>query len=90
MQAFENTSTNVAAAQMRNALTNLAETVEDPDQKKVRFRLVLHGISDHALTCLRPSCLKLRWTTSSLCSDVISTTRPRETPCMFCPLVHLP
>lgn len=35
-QAFENTSTNVAAAQMRNALTNLAETVEDPKQKKVR------------------------------------------------------
>ncbi len=35
LQAFENTSTNVAAAQMRNALTNLAETVEDPKQKKV-------------------------------------------------------
>lgn len=34
-QAFENTSTNVAAAQMRNALTNLAETVEDPNDKKV-------------------------------------------------------
>lgn len=34
-QAFENTSTNVAAAQMRNSLTNLAETVEDPEQKKV-------------------------------------------------------
>ncbi len=34
-QAFENTSTNVAAAQMRNALTNLAESVEDPKQKKV-------------------------------------------------------
>lgn len=34
-QAFENTSTNVAAAQMRNALTNLAETVEDPKEKKV-------------------------------------------------------
>ncbi|OAA73236.1 UTP-glucose-1-phosphate uridylyltransferase [Cordyceps fumosorosea ARSEF 2679] len=33
--AFENTSTNVAAAQMRNALTNLAETVEDPKQKKL-------------------------------------------------------
>ena len=32
--AFENASTNVAAAQMRNALTNLAETVEDPSQKK--------------------------------------------------------
>jgi UTP--glucose-1-phosphate uridylyltransferase len=35
VQAFENTSTNVAAAQMRNALTNLAETVEDPNDKKV-------------------------------------------------------
>lgn len=34
-KAFENTSTNVAAAQMRNALTNLAETVKDPEQKKV-------------------------------------------------------
>lgn len=38
-QAFENTSTNVAAAQMRNALTSLAESVdvEDPAQKKVRY-----------------------------------------------------
>jgi len=35
-QAFENTSTSVAAAQMRNALTNLAETVEDTEQKKVQ------------------------------------------------------
>lgn len=34
-KAFENTSTNVAAAQMRNALTELAETVKDPEQKKV-------------------------------------------------------
>ncbi|KAK5990680.1 UTP--glucose-1-phosphate uridylyltransferase [Cladobotryum mycophilum] len=34
-QAFENTSTNVAAAQMRNALTNLAESVDDPKQKKL-------------------------------------------------------
>jgi hypothetical protein len=34
-QAFENTSTNVAAAQMRNSLTNLAESVTDPEQKKV-------------------------------------------------------
>ncbi|KAL1842277.1 hypothetical protein VTJ49DRAFT_5662 [Mycothermus thermophilus] len=32
--AFENTSTNIAAAQMRNALTNLAETCKDPEQKK--------------------------------------------------------
>jgi UTP--glucose-1-phosphate uridylyltransferase len=32
--AFENASTNVAAAQMRNALTNLAETVTDPAEKK--------------------------------------------------------
>lgn len=33
--AFENTSTNIAAAQMRNALTQLAETVNDPNQKKL-------------------------------------------------------
>ena len=33
-QAFENTSTNVAASQMRNALNQLAETVDDPAQKK--------------------------------------------------------
>lgn len=35
-QAFENTSTNIAAAQMRNRLTQLAETVKDPEQKKAR------------------------------------------------------
>ncbi len=35
MQAFENTSTSVAASQMRNALNNLADTVEDPEQKKL-------------------------------------------------------
>lgn len=34
-QAFENTSTNIAAAQMRNALTGLSETVKDPEEKKV-------------------------------------------------------
>lgn len=33
-QAFENASTNIAAAQMRNALTELAETVKNPDEKK--------------------------------------------------------
>ncbi|CCC06422.1 hypothetical protein SMACR_04810 [Sordaria macrospora] len=33
--AFENTSTNIAAAQMRNHLTDLAETVKDPSQKKL-------------------------------------------------------
>ena len=33
-QAFENTSTNIAAAQMRNELTKLAETVKDPKQKQ--------------------------------------------------------
>jgi acetate kinase len=37
-QAFENTSTNIAAAQMRNALTNLAETCKDPEQKKASRR----------------------------------------------------
>jgi UTP--glucose-1-phosphate uridylyltransferase len=35
IQAFENTSTNIAAAQMRNALTSLSETVKDPNEKKV-------------------------------------------------------
>ena len=33
-QAFENTSTNIAASQMRNALNQLAETVDDPAEKK--------------------------------------------------------
>ncbi|KAA6415940.1 MAG: UTP-glucose-1-phosphate uridylyltransferase [Lasallia pustulata] len=32
--AFENTSTSVAASQMRNALNNLADTVADPEEKK--------------------------------------------------------
>lgn len=36
-KAFENTSTSVAASQMRNALNNLADTVADPEEKKVRF-----------------------------------------------------
>lgn len=35
-QAFDNTSTSVAASQMRNALNRLADTVEDADEKKVR------------------------------------------------------
>ena len=34
-KAFENTSTSVAASQMRNALNNLADTVSDPEQKKL-------------------------------------------------------
>ena len=34
-KAFENTSTSVAASQMRNALNNLADTVSDPNMKKV-------------------------------------------------------
>jgi hypothetical protein len=36
-KAFENTSTSVAASQMRNALNNLADTVQDPEEKKVCF-----------------------------------------------------
>lgn len=35
-QAFENTSTSVAASQMRNALNNLADGVKDPKDKQVR------------------------------------------------------
>ena len=34
-QAFENTSTSVAASQMRNSLNTLADTVKDPEEKKV-------------------------------------------------------
>lgn len=34
-KAFENTSTNIAAAQMRNSLTELAETVTNPEEKKL-------------------------------------------------------
>lgn len=46
-KAFENASTNVAAAQMRNALTELAETVKEPEQKKVlRFTPLLLNQSD--------------------------------------------
>lgn len=33
-QAFENTSTSVAAGQMRNALNNLADSCTDPEEKK--------------------------------------------------------
>lgn len=33
-QAFENTSTSIAASQMRNALNKLSDTVEDPKEKK--------------------------------------------------------
>lgn len=38
-KAFENTSTSVAASQMRNALTALADTCKDPHQKEVSLRL---------------------------------------------------
>lgn len=34
-QAFENTSTSVAASQMRNALNNLSDSVKDPAEKQV-------------------------------------------------------
>lgn len=34
LQAFENTSTSVAASQMRNALNNLADGVKDPKEKQ--------------------------------------------------------
>lgn len=43
IQAFENTSTNIAAAQMRNALTSLSETVKDPDEKKVSRQNIPEG-----------------------------------------------
>ena len=45
-KAFENTSTSVAASQMRNALNNLADTVTDKEEKKVLYKpehLLLHS-----------------------------------------------
>ena len=42
-QAFENTSTSVAASQMRNSLNTLADTVSDPHEKKVRTDLTPDG-----------------------------------------------
>lgn len=38
-QAFENTSTSIAASQMRNHLNKLSDTVSDEQEKKVRSRL---------------------------------------------------
>jgi len=63
-KAFENTSTSVAASQMRNALNNLADTVTDKEEKKVCDidAINLTQLIDYN-SSLRP-----RWTTSSLCS----------------------
>lgn len=65
-QAFENTSTSVAASQMRNALNNLCDSVEDPKEKQVSI------IQEQEIkyTCLTLFCSdsRLRWTTSSLSS----------------------
>jgi hypothetical protein len=53
-KAFENTSTSVAASQMRNALNNLADTVTDPEEKKVRpaSALSLHWMETDPLPAL--------------------------------------
>lgn len=77
-KAFENTSTNIAAAQMRNSLTGLAESVADPEQKKVSRHLALrlHHVANRTLSSSKP-----RWTTSLPCSDDTSTTRPRAALC---------
>lgn len=64
-KAFENTSTSVAASQMRNALNNLADTVEDPTEKKVsRTNLRLESVY-----LMAGSSSRLRWTISSLSSE---------------------
>ncbi|KAB8343106.1 hypothetical protein FH972_022699 [Carpinus fangiana] len=51
-QAFENTSTSVAASQMRNALNNLSDTVKDPQEKKTEmdnfFALFRRYLNDRA------------------------------------------
>ena len=49
-QAFENTSTSVAASQMRNALNNLADTVTDPAEKNVSPGCLYHSDASRPLT----------------------------------------
>ena len=61
-KAFENTSTSVAASQMRNALNNLADTVTDPEEKKVSFAPYF---SSAMAKLISYSSSRLRWTTSS-------------------------
>jgi hypothetical protein len=65
-QAFENTSTSVAASQMRNALNNLADTVTDAEDKKVRGNILIKCLAyvDNPYSSSRP-----RWTTSLLFSE---------------------
>ena len=60
-QAFENTSTSVAASQMRNALTALAETCQNPEEKKVRFLSNTLYVAANASF----SSSRLRWITFS-------------------------
>lgn len=67
-QAFENTSTSVAASQMRNALNNLADTVSDAEQKKVQSQI--HPLA-HRLALTVPSSLRPKWTTFLLSSGAI-------------------
>lgn len=43
-QAFENTSTSVAASQMRNALNNLTDSCSDAQEKKVSLHTQEHCI----------------------------------------------
>lgn len=45
-QAFENTSTSVAASQMRNSLNHLCDTVKNPADKKVRLPPSFARVSD--------------------------------------------
>jgi hypothetical protein len=51
-QAFENTSTSVAASQMRNALNSLADTVTDTKEKKVSFPTYLQPAPITLTLCL--------------------------------------
>jgi len=72
LQAFENTSTNVAASQMRNALNKLADTVTDPAEKKVSRhdkRAPLQYPADRSSYCPR-SGLKACSNETSECSVV--------------------
>ena len=67
-QAFENTSTSVAASQMRNALNALADSVKDASEKQVSFSHPRNCASFADALANRGS--KLKWITSLPSSDV--------------------
>ena len=79
---------------MKNALNKLADTVADPEEKKVRFSTLLPGSRITTLESRAEQTLIgdmevnrnsiLRWTIFSLSSDDISRIGLRELLCEWC------